>query len=96
MAQESKLQQECDLEQKILTLISDSSIKIIQGGGKSYINKWCCVHFTKGKDSDHLTIQESKYVKLFWLFCALSIQTIIKYSYFINGSRQVRKKELKR
>ena len=59
MAQESVLQQECDLEQKILTIISDSSIRIIQGGGKSYINRWCCVHFTKGKDSDHLTIQES-------------------------------------
>ena len=50
---------QCDLEDEILSHINSSCIAAIQGAGKSFINPWCPLHFTRGKYSDHMTIQES-------------------------------------
>ena len=60
MAEETKQQQFApDLEDEILSCIKKSAIEPIQGSGKSYINPWSSFHFTKGKYSNHVTIQEN-------------------------------------
>ena len=47
------------LEEEILSFIKNSSTWEIEAAGHSYMNPWMSFHFTKGKDSDHVTIHEN-------------------------------------
>ena len=85
-----------DLEDEIISYIDGSSIEAIQAAGKSYINCWCPIHFTKGKYSDHLTIQEStlQCINAFLNFkYANNAQTQLFYR-FVKASPRQRTKEL--
>lgn len=72
--------QQPDLEEEILSYIQSSAIEPIQGSGKSYINPWSSIHFTKGKYSNHITIQE----------CTLQcIHAFLCFKYTNNGQIQL-------
>ena len=82
MSQEEKCKHDksCDLEDEILSEITKSSIEPIQGAGKSYINPWSSIHFTKGKYSNHITVQE----------CTLQcIHAFLCFKYTNNGQIQL-------
>eukprot|EP01084_Bolivina_argentea_P051284 94338_1 len=86
----------CDLEDEILQYISNSSIEPIQAAGKSYINQWSSIHFTKGKYSNHMTIQQSTLQCIYsFLFFEYSnnYQIQLFYTWVKANSRQ-RTKEL--